>query len=303
MTRHPFDQLAKQLLEQLLLPCGDVEISKEVPGEPHFIDLYFSPQTNVTPDQATLGILAAMVQSPGLFEPFRNPPTLEEIDSCLLKRLWLVSDLRRRQVLNNSNPPLLWIIAPTLSQNLLTRLGAVKKENWLEGVYELAPAFQTVVIVVHQLPKTPETLWLRLLGKGSVQQQAVAEVIALPEGDTRRTEALRLLSVWKIIVEANPELPEGEEVTMPLPQAFIEWEQQVEQRGKKEGRKEGKKEGIQSLVWRQLSRRFGDIPSSIQTRIEELEIEETEALAEALLDFTSIDDLQRWLLDSRGTEE
>ncbi|AFZ51886.1 DUF4351 domain-containing protein [Dactylococcopsis salina] len=300
MTRHPFDQLAKQLLEQLLTPCGKVEISREVPGEPRFIDLYFSPEANVTPNQATLGILAAMVQSPGLFEPFRNPPTLEEIESCLLKRLWLVSDLRRRQALNNSNPPLLWIIAPTLSQNLLTRLGAVKKENWLEGVYELAPAFQTVVIVVHQLPKTSETLWLRLLGKGRVQQQAVAEVIALPEGDTRRTEALRLLSVWKIIVEANPELPEGEEVTMPLPQAFLEWEQQVEERGKKEG----KKAEAQSLVWRLISRRFGDIPSSIQTQIEELDIEETEALAEALLDFTSIDDLQRWLQQNEGgTEE
>jgi hypothetical protein len=108
------------------------------------------------------------------------------------------------------------------------------------------------------------------------------------------TNNLRLLSVWKIIVEANPELPEGEEVTMPLPQAFLEWEQQVEQRGKKEE--------AQSLVWRLLSRRFGDIPSPIQTQIENLEIEQTEALAEALLDFTSIADLQRWLLDARGTQ-
>ena len=41
MTRHPFDQLAKQLLEQLLASYGEVEISKEIPGEPHFIDLYF----------------------------------------------------------------------------------------------------------------------------------------------------------------------------------------------------------------------------------------------------------------------
>ena len=294
MTRHPFDQLAKQLLEQLLTPCGQVEISKEVPGEPRFIDLYFSPEAKVTPNQITLGILAQMAQSPGLFEPFHNPPTLEEIESCLLKRLWLVSDLRRRQALSTSNPPLLWMIAPTVSQNLLTRLGAVKKENWPEGVYELAPALKTIVIVVHQLPKTSETLWLRLLGKGTVQQQAVEEVIALPEEDTRRTEALRLLSVWKIIVEANPELPEGEEVTMPLPQAFLEWEQQVEQRGKKEE--------AQSLVWRQLSRRFGDIPSPIQTQIENLEIEQTEALAEALLDFASIADLQRWLLDARGTQ-
>ncbi|WP_051017332.1 DUF4351 domain-containing protein [Dactylococcopsis salina] len=104
-----------------------------------------------------------------------------------------------------------------------------------------------------------------------------------------------MLSVWKIIVEANPELPEGGEVTMPLPQAFLEWEQQVEERGKKAE--------AQSLVWRLISRRFGDIPSSVQTQIEELEIEETEALAEALLDFTSIDNLQRWLQQNEGGTE
>ena len=87
---------------------------------------------------------------------------------------------------------------------------------------------------------------------------------------------------------------------MPLPQAFLEWEQQVEERGKKEG----KKAEARSLVWRLISRRFGDVPSSIQTQIEELDIEETEALAEALLDFTSIDDLQRWLQQNEGgTEE
>ena len=36
----------------------------------------------------------------------------------------------------------------------------------------------------------------------------------------------------------SPEIPEEEELTMPIPQAFLEWENQVEQRGRKEGRKE-----------------------------------------------------------------
>ena len=29
----------------------------------------------------------------------------------------------------------------------------------------------------------------------------------------------------------SPEIPEEEELTMPIPQAFLEWENQVEQRG------------------------------------------------------------------------
>jgi len=131
------------------------------------------------------------------------------------------------------NPPILWIIAPTVGQNFLASFGAVQKEEWLSGVYELAPALKTIVIVVHKLPKNSETLWLRLLGKGRVQQQAVEEVIALPEEDPRRADALRLLSIWKITVETSSNISEGEELVMPIPQAFLEWEKQVEQRGVK----------------------------------------------------------------------
>ena len=33
MTRTPFDQFAKQYLEELLTPYGQVEVSREIPGE------------------------------------------------------------------------------------------------------------------------------------------------------------------------------------------------------------------------------------------------------------------------------
>ena len=59
--------------------------------------------------------------------------------------------------------------------------------------------------------------------------------------------------------------------------------------------REVKQEGMRSLLMRQLSRRFGDIPPSIQTQIEQLNLEQTESLAEALLDFNSLDDLRSWL--------
>ncbi|WP_269544614.1 hypothetical protein [Dactylococcopsis salina] len=40
MSRTPFDQLAKQLFEELLQPFGEVQISLEVPGESHLVDIY-----------------------------------------------------------------------------------------------------------------------------------------------------------------------------------------------------------------------------------------------------------------------
>jgi len=52
------------------------------------------------------------------------------------------------------------------------------------------------------------------------------------------------------------------------------------------------------LVLRQLSRCLGEIPPNIQTQIEQLNLEQTESLAEALLDFTSLEDLLTWLEQS-----
>lgn len=61
-----------------------------------------------------------------------------------------------------------------------------------------------------------------------------------------------------------------------------------------EGRQEGRQEGERSLILRLLSRRFGELPEATRSRIETLSIEQLEALAEALLDFGSIADLEAW---------
>lgn len=52
------------------------------------------------------------------------------------------------------------------------------------------------MILLNQLPPTPKTLWLRLLGKGATQQQAIQEVLALPKTD--RTHCRKTGKVkWK----------------------------------------------------------------------------------------------------------
>jgi heme oxygenase len=56
-----------------------------------------------------------------------------------------------------------------------------------------------------------------------------------------------------------------------------------------------KQEGEQRLIIRQLNRRIGEIESSLIQRVQALSIEQLEELGEALLDFTSIEDLENWL--------
>ncbi len=60
---------------------------------------------------------------------------------------------------------------------------------------------------------------------------------------------------------------------------------------------EGRQEESTSLILRQLRRRFGAVDAVQAARIQQLPLEQTETLAEALLDFQTPADLAAWLAD------
>ncbi|HBL13120.1 MAG TPA: hypothetical protein DD379_17325 [Cyanobacteria bacterium UBA11162] len=49
-----------------------------------------------------------------------------------------------------------------------------------------------------------------------------------------------------------------------------------------------------ALIIRQLTRRLGELDLSLIERVRELSVEQLEALGEALLDFTEVNDLVVW---------
>jgi hypothetical protein len=65
--------------------------------------------------------------------------------------------------------------------------------------------------------------------------------------------------------------------------------------GKAEGQIEGKQEGEQQLILRLLQRRVGELSSQLQECIQSLSLNQLENLGEALLYFTTIEDLLNWL--------
>ncbi len=71
----------------------------------------------------------------------------------------------------------------------------------------------------------------------------------------------------------------------------------IERRAIQRGLQQGLGQGAASIVLRLLRRRLGELKSSVVARIEALPIEKLEQLSEALLDFTSIKDLNAWLRD------
>ncbi|MFN6499806.1 MAG: Rpn family recombination-promoting nuclease/putative transposase [Nostoc sp. DedQUE01] len=68
----------------------------------------------------------------------------------------------------------------------------------------------------------------------------------------------------------------------------------------REIKEEGREVEARSLVLRQLTRRVGELPQQVREYIQILCLEQLENLGEALLDFTSMADLQAWLEGLEG---
>ena len=71
--------------------------------------------------------------------------------------------------------------------------------------------------------------------------------------------------------------------------------QDAKAEGKAEGVNEGRQAEGQSLILRQLSRRFGILPPEVSAAVIALPLAKLEDLGEALLDFTEVADLINWL--------
>jgi predicted transposase/invertase (TIGR01784 family) len=73
-------------------------------------------------------------------------------------------------------------------------------------------------------------------------------------------------------------------------------ETRVYQDAKAEGRQEGRLEGERGLILRQLTRRLQQqLPETIIAQVQQLSLEQVEALGEALFEFQAFTDLEAWL--------
>jgi Domain of unknown function (DUF4351) len=295
MTRFPHDEFAKGFLESLLSPFGQVQTSFKISSEVREIDIYFQANDS-TRSIPELGLLGKIAQTDFVLEPFRNPPTIFQIRACMSKLFDLHADLIREAKRNqqtepkNADLPMLWILAPTLSQPILAEFGAtLAVELAPSGLYLAPPGYTMGIIVIHQLQQTPATLWFRLLGKGKVQSNAINEVAALPADSLGRQDALSWLGNLRVILEAREtQEPEEEELMMQLSPLFLEKLQAAEERGEFKGQQE--------LVLRQLNRRMGNnVLLEVEAKVKALSLAQLEELGEALLDFAQMEDLIGWL--------
>lgn len=162
--------------------------------------------------------------------------------------------------------------------------------------------FDYTAIQLNRLP------WRRFLKQHNPVATAlmVKMKMALRDRPKVKTECLRLLATLKfdpaksrliaLFIESylkltdeenrryerEPEklLPEEKVATMEL---MTSWE------------KKGAHHGKEELIVRLINRRFGSVSSEVRNGLDKLSADQLDALGEALLDFRTITDLQRWL--------
>ncbi len=242
MTRKIHDQFSKSLLNGLLSPGGTVQSSYSLSSEVKEIDILFQPDPIAISALQSLGLLARMATRFCLIEPYRNPVALAEIEACLSRALE-VRQLQRREAKRDRVPakqvilPHLWILSPTVSKATLESFQARQQEDWGQGIYFLAPALRTAIVVLHQLPPTLDTMWLRLMGRGTVQAQAISELLALSTSDAFRKVTLHHLAQLRLIMKTRQKKlsKNDQELVDNLNSVYEVWERETIEKGRQEG--------------------------------------------------------------------
>lgn len=297
MTRFIHDIFAKGYLREILSLKGEVKTSIDIVGEKQEADVYFVPFSQPSPNATSLGLLEKIATTTCVLEPYRNAVTPREIRSCLEKICVLCAKTeakadKENRPLNEGELPVLWILTPTISQPMISRLNAVSAaKKYLQGVYSLGDILQTKIVAIHQLPRTPETLWLRMLGKGRVQQRAISEFRQLPLDDELKGNVLELIYDLFTRLEANRELDrEDRELVMELSPLYEQRLEVATQIGINQGLQQGINQGLQQgkrlLIENFLRFRFGQLDEELSALIEPLLEMPAEEIPPLLMQFS-----------------
>lgn len=261
MTRTPHDQFAKSYWEELLSRVGKVEPNRPIKAEAKYADIWFVPGS-ASENRQILGLVGRLVSYPCLIEPFRNPVAGSEVRDCLGKLFSLHRELQRqakrekRRILEVALPKL-WILSPSTSTDLRKAFGAVPQQSEEAGVYSLPAGYRAGIVVLNQLSITEDTLWLRLLSRGRVQEQAIAEVDALPDDHPLKESVLELLADLRTMLEEKQtQTEEEEELIMRLSPIYL--------RRRQEAIAEERRMVVKNL----LKTRFGELDERLSAVVE-----------------------------------
>jgi len=280
MTRQPHDQYSKEaLLEILAFFGGKSEAQRPIhPKEVYYADISFEPPPTLSKtDLEKVGVLGDMITTPCLIEYFWTPPTQIETCLCLMKLFsWygdLLREAKRKQKeieAKNLQPvlpkilPKLWLLTTSASKAFLASFDFKPRQpEWCEGFYFVGEAMNTGIVVIDELPDTLETVWLRIFGKGEIQQRAIKTLATLEDKGPLLDNVLDVFHKWHEDTKTQDHLtPEDKELLMILSPAYEKSRNQAMLQGRLETQRVFVKSWLQS--------RFGEIDKALSQVVESL---------------------------------
>jgi hypothetical protein len=289
MPRNLHDTFIKDWMKEMLSDFGTIEVEREISSEIQAIDLVFFPTDDAPYDRSTLGLLGRMIDRPCGIEAFRNTVPEWEICNCRHKRFVLSGELHRlarAKPTNRKTPlnPFLWILTPTFGDRLQKEFCVWTQPSWGPGIYFLPNPDHTAIVVIHQLPKTLDTLWLRLLGRDRVQADAIEELLALPPDHPYGLETLHHVTVLQANLKARQNRNKAiHKVIMSISTSYKKWYAETIQAGHDQGVQQGMQEGMQQGMQQErqaLALKMLQAGASIEfvTQVTGYSIEELDAL-------------------------
>src|SRR5262245_11340180 len=167
------DQFGKSLLRDALSAAAAPETEVEVVAATQKIDVYAVPDPSRAAERPKMGLLGEISAEPSLFEPFSRTPTLARVRRCLSKQLAWHHEIERRARAASASArnggeraaarsvtfPWLVIISPGRPETVIRVYGCKPVRP---GVYEAVDGLRMRVVVLAELPRTRETLLLRM---------------------------------------------------------------------------------------------------------------------------------------------
>ena len=151
-----------------------------------------------------------------------------------------------------------------------------------------------------RLPENPEPslslAMLQLIAESPATAGAQAREILrqVEQAPTSVSKEVIIELVETIMVYKFPQLS-SQEIAQMLGLAESAKQTRVYQEGREEGREQGRLEEARSLILKLLLRRLDNITLETESQIEALSLLQLETLGEALLSFSSLEELQHWL--------
>jgi hypothetical protein len=301
-VHHPFDQMFKGMSSGCLGHMVELILERVVHVPAQRVDVAYVPRVR----DPRLGVVDRMTAlGPGMFEYFASPPSRAAVNECLRKRMNFEHELALRAQHRRKPPPgqWLWILSAGRPRAALREHGAVPMNGWPVGFCRGARDERLCFVLLRELPEEDEdTLFLRLVARGSVSARAMVELRRLPQDHPLRMGAMPVLVAHQAhIVQDLKKVADMTAYEQAL-EVYREYEQRIRhdeaQRVRQEEarRFELETQRLQQAearrnLTRLLTRRFGSLSEDIVARIQQADHATLEGWMDRVLTAQSIDDI------------